>query len=472
MAAFFLAACWLYAQGTAPPPLVHLYPAALDSSGQPVAGLTAADFKIADQGKSQDILLFRRPAAKAAAAPGPHEYVDRPGGITPHSVAILFDLMNEGDANRLDTWHSLAKSIPQLESGADVYFYMLNLAGDLVPIHAVGPAGGSVWLQAFAENLNKAVDDANHARPAGIDREDRTKRTYHQLEVLSNQLATLPGRRDLVWITNMMPSITNGAPCGGDWVECGLYVPHMAVTLTEDGVAVDPYYASGVPQPTTSYDLDQMALLTGGHAYYLHDIRDVLQEVAKDAVNSYEIAYAPQASNWDGKFHKVHLTCHRKGVKLQVQERYYALRDARSDAERQKEALMAAYRKPSGNAAIGLAVRVTPNAKGVHLQIRMDVADLLLPAQGGRFKGAVTLLLSDRGAFEQADSAGLLMRPIGDPSVSNLALQMDQDQYDAALKDGLSIGLDHPLTAAVQRVRVVVMDQNTNAAGSVTFPVR
>ena len=54
----------------------------------------------------------------------------------------------------------------------------------------------------------------------------------------------------------MMPTITNSAPCDGDWVECGLYVAHMGVTLNQNGIAVNPDYYSGVPQPTISYDLE------------------------------------------------------------------------------------------------------------------------------------------------------------------------------------------------------------------------
>lgn len=93
-------------------------------------------------------------------------------------------------------------------------------------------------------------------RPDGVDREDQVKRTYHNLEVLGNQLATLPGRRDIVWITNIMPKIRNPTPCSGDWVECGLYVAHMGVTLEHDRAAVDPTYFSGEMEPSENYDLE------------------------------------------------------------------------------------------------------------------------------------------------------------------------------------------------------------------------
>jgi len=461
----------LWAQTTAPPPLVHLYPVALDPKSQPVIDLSAADFKITDRGKPQTVLLFRPPDLKAPGELGPREYTNHPGGLMPHSVAILLDLMNQSKPNWADAWHSLANCGPLIEPERQVYFYVLNLHGELVPIHAIGSqAGGDDWRGTFGNDLDKVMN-ANLARPSGIDREEATKRAYHQLESLSNQLASLPGRRGIVWITNGVPSITNALPCSGDWVDCGLYVAHMAVMLEHDGVAVNPDFQSGVPQPTTSYDLEQMALLTGGRSYYLQDIRAVLKAVAENGSDMYEIAYAPPAGSWDNKFHKVRVTCERKGVKLQLRERYYALPDARSPEVRQKETLMTAYERPSDAADIGLRVKVSPAEKGVHLIIRVEASDLLLREQDGKFAGALTLLLSDRGASEEA-STGLRLRPLGDPSVSSVSLELNGEQHDKAMKDGLSFSLDHPLGNSVERVRLIIMDQSTNQIGSLTFPVK
>ena len=41
-----------------------------------------------------------------------------------------------------------------------------------------------------------------------------------------------------------------------------------------------------------------------------------------------------------------------------------------------------------------------------------------------------------------------------------------------ALKDGLPINQDHPVSDAVKQVRVIVLDQTTNEVGSITFPVK
>src|SRR5579862_3888027 len=133
----------LVAQVPAPPRLVHLYPVALDTNGQPVTDLTSDDFKITDQGKPQNIFYFRGPHVRWGGISGPAEYSNRPRGWLPHPVAIVFDLMNELRSERVEAWHKLAPSIAQMESGDSVFFYAIGPDGDLVPIHGAGPASAS-----------------------------------------------------------------------------------------------------------------------------------------------------------------------------------------------------------------------------------------------------------------------------------------------------------------------------------------
>jgi VWFA-related protein len=467
-----LSACGLLAQ-TAPPPLVLLRPIVSDTRGQPLNDLTAADFKITDQDKAQTIYFFRRPAPPNPPM-GPREYSNRPNGVPPHATAILFDLMSDSEANWVDTWRLLTKSVPQVEPGGLLYFYLLDPNGELVPVHGFGSeAGGNTnWQQTFKGDLDKAMDAANRVTRAGIDREDRAKKTYVGVETLARQLASLPGRKDIVWITSRMPVITNSLRCKGDWVDCGLYVAHSAVTLEGAGVAVNPASFSGVVDPYASYDLEQMALLTGGRTFFGPPLQEVLRQLAGNSNGVYEIAYAPDAQNWDNKFHRVHVTCERKGVKLQVKERYYALPDSRSAKERQQEALQSAYNRPSDTSDIGLRVKVSPAANGVHLEIRIDAPDILLRERDGRFLGAMTILLSDRGAAEQAENRGLQFRPIGEPVASTATLDLTKDEYDQLMRNGIiPISQDQAIAPAAERMRVIVFDQNTDRSGSVTFSV-
>lgn len=487
---------------------MHLYAVALDANGQPVNDLTADDFKITDSGKPETIAIFRKPLTGPAAPLAPLERTNRPGGTAPHTAVILFDLMNQNAADRVEVWHTLAKSLPQLESGDSLYFYLLNLEGELVPIHPMGPASAddSSWPRDVAPVLDKAMKAASHGRPVHLGQEDQAKKTFHQLEVLATQLAVFPGRRDIIWITSGMQNAYNSKlPCSGDWVDCALYVPHLAVTLAQANVAVDPLSYSrdlstavgpmmtmdtksnpGKDQLTSvqdrngdtgmnnpqgaqgsdpALDLTQMARLTGGHAYFRQDIRATLNQLATNAAHTYEVAYAPSADNFDNKFHVIHVTCERPGVKLQLRERYYALPDSRPVADRMKAVLVAAFQSPGDFSEIGLRTKFAPiggGNKGVHLDISINASDILLRQEGGKYTGALYMLISDRGASG----------PLGDPSVSNLAPELTPAQHDMVMKEGLPLSQDHPTSDAVQQVRVIILDQNTNAVGSVTFPVK
>jgi hypothetical protein len=288
------------------------------------------------------------------------------------------------------------------------------------------------------------------------------KKTYVALETLANQLATLPGRRDIVWITNGMPNVWNTkTPCNGDWVDCALYVPHLSVTLDHAGVAVDPISYTSSPMPAATRDMEQIAGLTGGWMFAGEEILSVLKHVARDATVNYSIYYDPGTDNWDSKFHKVRVALERKGVKLHTKQRYYALPDRRPELAKQQAVLAAAYQNPADDPAIGLRAAIVAEAgKTAQLQVRIDPRDLLLHEEGGVFTGGVALLISDVGA------AG----PIGQPSISTMDVHLTREQRDAALKDGLPVAQEHAMNDSIQKIRVLVLDQGSNTAGSLTIP--
>jgi VWFA-related protein len=444
-----LAASALFAQ--APSGLVRLNVTALDASGAAVDDMKLADFQVNDQGKAEKIVFFRpNPGVAPAPTLAPHEFSNRTGPA-PHSTVILFDLLNQNQTDRLDAWHKLGKSLQQLESGESVYLYLLALEGNLIPIHDIGNKAGDdkTWTKDVEKNLDKAMKAASHGRPVQMnDQELVVKKTYVALETLANQLAVFPGRRDIVWITSGTPNVWNTkSPCPGDWVDCALYVPHLAVTLAGANVAVDPLTYTSNPSADLNRDMEMVAGLTGGWSYFSEDIRSVLTQVSRDAAHSYSIFYDPSAENWDSKFHKVRLTSERKGLKLRVKQRYYAL------------PLQAPYDDPG----IGLRATMTPGAepKVVQVQFKVDPADLYLREEGDNFSGAVTFLIADRNA------AG----PIGDPMISAFPIHLTKAQYATALKEGVPIAQGHSISDAIQKLRIIVLDQGSNIAGSLSIPV-
>jgi len=464
-----LAAFGLMAQAPAPGPLVRLYPVAFDANGQPVTDLTADDFKILDQTKAQTVLAFHKPRNEPTAPHDVLEFSNRTSGVAPHATVILFDMINLSDADRQENWKALDKALPQLESGENTYFYVLNLEGALVPIHAMGPsaAGDKTWPQGVAGAFDKVMKASSHIRQVQIGAEEQVKRTFKALEDLANKLAAFPGRRDILWVANGLTTVPDPmlSHCNGDWVECSLYVPHLGVTLTKDGVAVDPYVLVGNLNPDVNYNMDQMALLTGGHFYSRQDVRAVVNQVTQGSLSGYSISYDPGPDNWNSKWHRIHVACERKGVKLQLRERYYALPDSRPALERTKAVLMEAFQSPKDLAEIGLRTKISPAADGktgIRLEIRIDPSDLRLSEQGGKYSDGLYCLISDRSATA----------PLGEPKVLDLKPELTAEQYKTAMKDGLLLTQDHPAGDAVREVRVIILDQSTNAVGSVTFPVK
>jgi VWFA-related protein len=465
---FVLAASGLLAQAPTPGPLVRLYPVALDASGQPVTDLTADDFKIVDQNKPETIFTFHKSRTAPAAKLDTLEFSNRAAGGAPQTTVILFDMINLADSDRLDNWKGLDKSLPQLESGENVYFYVLNLEGVLIPIHPLAPpsADDKMWHQGVAKEFDKVMKASSHARPVQIGSEEQVKRTFKAMEDIANKLSVFPGRRDILWIANGLTTVSDPKlpGCSGDWVECALYVPHLAVTLAGDGVSVDPYAFIGSISPSVNYNMDQMALVTGGHFYFRQEIGVVLKQMAQGAANGYSIGYDPGADNWNQKWHRIHITCERKGVKLQVRERYYAVPDSRPPVERMKAVLMQAFQSPGDFTEIGLRAKIAglPGKPGVHLDLRIDPADVMLREQGGKYSGAFYCLISDRSATA----------PLGEPSVLEIKPELSADEYKTVMKEGLPFAQDHPAADAVRELRVIILDQNTNAVGSVTFPVK
>jgi hypothetical protein len=106
------------------PRLVQLNVVALDSHGQPVGDLTAADFHITDAGKKQEVSLFRHSESKLQQPIPlrPGEFSNRTADNVPHATLILFDLFNEGFGARGAAENYLVHGLQSLESDSYLIF--------------------------------------------------------------------------------------------------------------------------------------------------------------------------------------------------------------------------------------------------------------------------------------------------------------------------------------------------------------
>jgi VWFA-related protein len=98
-------------------------------------------------------------------------------------------------------------------------------------------------------------------------------------------------------------------------------VNRIATTLNHDGVTLSSVHQGHNIENGALGMLEQFADLTGGKAYD-NDIEKAVKEALAASRSGYVIEY--DAPRLDGKYHKIRVTCSRKGVHLQVKQGYYA----------------------------------------------------------------------------------------------------------------------------------------------------
>jgi VWFA-related protein len=480
-AAIFIAcACCVPAQ----PQVVSLNVVAMDKQGQPVTDLKAEDFQVQDEGKSQPIVLFHVNDSRhpSIAAPGPHEYTNRPPGTPMGATVILFDLLNGSFTDREYMVGTLVKALSNVESPGNVYLYLLTNNGTLFPIHALPEHGAEAsapdqnWTSQTKPLLESAIQKVYGFRP--VDDRDigvRVITTFKVLRDLGSELSALPGRKNVVWITNGFPIQANfgglcrniavwnvTAPCTGNFVDFTPVVRHLAGRLDAVGVSmypVDEWNVDGGDRMMVKETLDQFAGMTAGHSYPSGGTKTAIPDALQALHLSYTIAYQPPPKSWDGKYHKVKVNCTRKGIQLQFEQGYIAT----APVDETATLMQVAASRNSDLSAIGLRATVAPGASphSVRIQLRIDPSNLTIVQQNGRYAGQLAVLyagLKTGGAKQLAEPA-------------NLTLDWTTQQYDSVAKDGIPVAEDLATPEGVRKVRIVIVDTRSNQVGSLTIPV-
>ena len=96
------------------------------------------------------------------------------------------------------------------------------------------------------------------------------------------------------------------------------------------------------------------------------------------------------------------------------------------------------------------------------MQVRVDLADLTLERKGDKWTGAFDLGLELQGTGRQ---------PSSQVNVKTIPLSLSDDQLKQGLRAGLLIDNTVPTPAQPMKLRVVVQDKISGAAGSVRLPI-
>jgi hypothetical protein len=242
-------------------------------------------------------------------------------------------------------------------------------------------------------------------------------------------------------------------------------LPGLSSTLDDANVIVNPIFF-GAADEKRSQRLEEMAGLTGGKSYLGPEIADVVNQISSWGAGTYSIAYDPTASNWDSKFHKLKVACSRPGVTLVNRQRYFAWPTTSTMAKWQLNMMYSADHSTWDVRNIGLRATAAVSGSTLKVQLRVDPVDLVMRESDGQWTASITLAYST--PFPRL-SDGEMTTP------EDMDLRLTVAQHDAALKGGIAISKDVPISASSARkfgkVRLIVLDKSSDSVGSLTIPV-
>src|SRR5580698_3829976 len=371
-------------------PLVNLNVTAVDSTGRPAADLRAEDFQILDNGKQRKIAWFR---SMQHNRPQP----------TP-ATFILLDLYNADFAARGLSANEITRAVEKLESGDNVYLYLLTSRAKIFAIHSVVSAAQTAqedgpWTRRVKPMLDQALREVN-----GLKLQDdrfeylRIAPTWKALAELVSEMAEVPGPKSFVWITQ---GIENGYfDQGRQFILDTGPLREFAANLNAletAAYAVQQRPNGSLPpqnEGTPGDTLEQLSELTGGHVFSSDNTDQAIRHATGNSLRmNYRIAFAPD--RLDGKYHKIRVTTARKDVKIQTAERYYAA--ASPNPGQREEGLENAIGQSSfdypGIGVAATAAKVAGEPGQFRFSIKLDAPDVELLKEGARYKGSLDIAL-------------------------------------------------------------------------------
>jgi VWFA-related protein len=335
----------------------------------------------------------------------------------------------------------------------------------------------------------------------------RAKETLGALAQIGQYLSGIPGRKNLIWVSESFPISMAPDPDTGNNPFGGLrdyndQVRIVSNSLTDAQVAVYPMDVRGLQaQQTlaaaqnmsrnqsdltgpmigarlsredtdlqqTQGTMDALAQDTGGKSCKnSNDLAGCVMTALKDSSSYYEMSFYPQNIKWDGRFHRILMKTSRPGVKLSYRRGYYAL-DASSLAKRQapEDHLRQACADQLPSTTIPLTVQPVP-------------ASQYGPAQSGL---QYLLVISATGltSAQDGDSYSLNVR-IADCEFANkdTVFKFNERELTKSVSAEIfrtwqSIGIPDRVglmpAADTRRIRLVVLDVSSGLTGAIDIPV-
>lgn len=516
---------------TQPPPvllrsttrLVQVSVVVHNRKGEPVSDLKKEDFAVTEKGKPQQISVFSVTSTERLSTPAVKlpsnifsNRIDQRSGVPNSVTVILLDSLNTQWSDQVYAKQQVIKFLQQIQPEDRVAIYTLGRG--LTILHDY-TTDSTALLNALARYNGQNIPDLAASEPQTdqLSADDqlgigalfdthvesdffttsRVLNTLKALEVIANHLSSLPGRKNLIWVSGGFP-----LSIGMDEIpsidspvrEQRAFFDETEATiraLNNASIAVYPVDARGlvvggnfsaavrgsvsrIPPPVslkpTVPNLDTMEELasrTGGRAAYnTNDLKNAVRKAMEDAKVTYTLGYYPSEVSLDGRFHDIKVKVDRPGLNVRYRKGYFALAEASQDDKTRKAEMRNAVWSPLDATAVAVNARVDllnkPQPNTLNVFVQVDPVNLTLTQNGDRWTGTVDLV------FVQKDEHG---KDFGTGLADTINLNLTKDTYLRMLKTGIIYQRQFPREERAKTLRIVARDTPSGSVGSLSIPL-
>jgi len=530
--------------------LVTLDLIATDSHGNPVRDLKPQDLQIFEERKSQQKIEHFEYVEKLAGAPdNSTSAIHKRANVLSNQLpldqlkipptVLLMDSLNTQTPNQLQGRAHMIQLLRSLPPETPVAVFLLgsslrilqgftsdgsllraaldqavagttNIKDPLIDTqntsaYIENSTAGMATNQGLAVQLGEVQNFEKEEYSMSIDL--RAKETLGAMAQIGQYLSGIPGRKNLIWVSESFPLSIAPDPDTGNNPFAGIrdysdQVKIVANALTDAQVAVYPMDVRGlqanqvlsasqnVSRPGTLMNgrqiagqlnqedidlqqshgtMDELAQDTGGKTCKNgNDLSGCVTTALKDSSSYYEMSFYPQNVNWDGRYHKILVKTSRPGVKLVYRRGYYAL-DASSLAKKMQaeDHLRQACADQLPSTTIPLTVQPLPPSPsgnpqgGLQYLLLISAAGLSSVQEGGSYNFNVRV----------ADCEFAQKNTIFKFNERELPKTVSGEIFKSWQSNGIPYHVAMMPSPDTRRIRLVVLDASSGLTGAIDIPV-
>ena len=478
-----------------------------DQDGRPVTGLTKNDFILLDQGQRQQIASFseQRNLVTTTRAAAPNLFTNQfdQGVSQPPLTVIVLDTYNAG------YWDSKFCPPP----------------GGITPICAIDPMFKAVkqfvsqmqpqdrvalyqladtlyLLQDFTSDQDALLRGLEIGKkyltrfypPSTTDTIVMSNFTMDAMGVISKRLAFVPGRKNLIWLSNGFPVRTvitdekidksakilagadtplnaidargfmGGGGGGGDNGRVPQAAPRGPV-VGAPGPGMREMGSGGGPVGGFN-GIRNLSDMSGGHPIRAtNDLAGAIRRVVDDSAATYLLGYYPDHNKWNGEFREIKVKVNRRGVEVRSRKGYFAIADTASAAQKDAEKLADAIKNPLEVTDLAFDVQadgvLASGARQLKVKVTLNTSQLRFQQEGDRWTDSLDETWAEFNSFGQ--QVGTISKTID--------MSRGDDDYKKLLHDGFTYSKTLVLAQDAAEVRLVLRDAGNGAIGSVIIPL-